>query len=237
MRRPVVQAASFLSPLGGPSEPTAAAVAWFPLVGAVLGAGLGGAWWLADRLWPPALAAALVVALDLALTGLLHLDGLVDAADGLLPHLDRERRLSVMAEPGAGAFGVGVAVAVLLVRWAALASMRPSPLLVAGVWCVSRTAMAATTRLVPYARNRGLATAFVGRGSSVALLAGGAAAVIVAAVGRGLVGVGAVATTAVGAGAVVAFGRRRLGGFTGDVLGAAGLVGETAGLVLAAARW
>jgi cobalamin synthase len=50
----------------------------------------------------------------------------------------------------------------------------------------------------------------------------------------GLVAVGAVA---VGAAGVVAVARRRIGGFTGDVLGASGMVGETAGLVLAAARW
>ncbi|MDQ6928955.1 MAG: adenosylcobinamide-GDP ribazoletransferase, partial [Actinomycetota bacterium] len=113
------RAMSFLTPLGGPSTPSPAAVAWFPVVGVVLGLALSGIWWLGFEAWPAPVAAALVVAADLALTGMLHLDGLVDAADGLLPPLDRQRRLDVMADPAAGAFGVGAAVSVLLLRWAA----------------------------------------------------------------------------------------------------------------------
>jgi len=59
--------------------------------------------------WP--LAAALVLVADLALTGMLHVDGLADAADGLLPHhRDTARRLEVMAAPNVGAFGVAVVV-------------------------------------------------------------------------------------------------------------------------------
>jgi cobalamin synthase len=47
----------------------------------------------------------------------------------------------------------------------------------------------------------------------------------------------AVASSAVGFGAVVLWARCRIGGYTGDVLGAAGMVGETIGLLVAAARW
>src|SRR5262249_5245199 len=111
----------------------------------------------------PAVAAAITVAADLALTGLLHIDGLADSADGLLPHLTRERRLAVMAEPSIGAYGVAVAGAVLLLRFAALASMQPSILLVAGAWCGSRTVMAVAARALPYARTEGgLATVMLG---------------------------------------------------------------------------
>src|SRR5204862_4098680 len=135
------RALAFLTPLGGPAAPSPRALAWFPAVGAALGLALGGAWWVAARVWPPAAAAAVVVAADLALTGMLHLDGLVDSADGLLPHLPRDRRLAVMAAPDVGAFGIAIAAAVLLLRWSSFASRPPSVLLVAGLWCVSRTAM------------------------------------------------------------------------------------------------
>jgi adenosylcobinamide-GDP ribazoletransferase len=172
-------------------------------------------------------AAGVVVAADLALTGLLHLDGLADSADGLLPHLSRDQRLDVMAAPDVGAFGVGVAGAALLLRWSALAVLRPDPALLAGLWCGSRTLMATVATTVPYARDQGLASAFLGGkwiwpvavfGAVVAgVLAGWAAAGV-------LVGV-----------VVVALAKRRIGGFTGDVLGAAGVIGETAGLLVAAA--
>jgi adenosylcobinamide-GDP ribazoletransferase len=229
----VRRAFAFLTPLpvGGSCDPAPAAVAWFPFVGVVVGAGVGGVWWAADRWWPPLVAAALAVVADLALTGMLHVDGLVDTADGLLPPLgDRERRLAVMADPSAGSFGAAALVAVLLVRAAAFASHRPDVAAVAGMWAMSRTTMAFAVRHVTYARPGGLATSFASsRGSDVPLVLGAVVAVVLA-------GWSAVAVAGAAALVVVAA-WRRLGGFTGDVLGAAGVVGETAGLVVLAATW
>lgn len=228
------RALSFLTPMGGAVAPSPAALAWFPVVGAMLGLVLGGVWWVADRLWAAPVAAAVVVAADLALTGMLHFDGLVDSADGLLPPLDRARRLEVMADPAAGAFGVGVAVVVLLLRWASLAALAPAPWLLAALWCGSRLAMAVVAGTVPYARPGGLAGAFLGdRRWPVA----GVLLLVALAVAAGGDGIGGVVALVVAAAAVVALAVRRLGGFTGDVLGAAGLLGETAGLLVAAARW
>jgi adenosylcobinamide-GDP ribazoletransferase len=236
----VLAALSFLTPLGGARAPSAGTLKWFPLVGAALGLALGGIWWGAHRIWPAAVAAAIVVVGDLALTGLLHFDGLVDSADGLLPHLSLQRRLEVMASPEAGAFGVGAGAAVILARWAALYSLRPAVLLLAGTWCFSRTAMAAVARSQPYARGEsGLATAFQGRDAAtwVALTAGLAAAVGFVCAWRVVPGLVSLATGAVAVVAVVGLARRRIGGYTGDVLGAAGLVGETVTVLVAAARW
>jgi adenosylcobinamide-GDP ribazoletransferase len=231
------RALSFLTPLFGASEPCPRTLKWFPFAGAALGLVLGALWWGAERVWPAAVAAAIVVAADLALTGLLHVDGLADSADGLLPHLDRARRLEVMATPDVGAFGVATVGAVLLLRWAALAATAPSPLLLGGLWCASRTVMAVTARTVPYARPGGLASSFLGGRVLAAAIVGGALAVGLAFAGPGVPGAVAVGAVLVGAAGVVVLARRRIGGFTGDVLGASGMVGETAGLVVAAARW
>src|SRR5829696_7389425 len=99
-------------------------------------------WCGAANVWPAPVAAAIVVAADLGITGLLHIDGLADSADGLLPHLDRERRLAVMATPDVGAFGVAVVAAVLLLRFAALASTDPDGwkaiAFLAATWCAAR---------------------------------------------------------------------------------------------------
>lgn len=230
-------ALAFLTPLGGARTPDRRTLSWFPLVGALIGAAVGGVWWGAERLWPPVVAAAVVVAVDLAVTGMLHLDGLVDSADGLLGHLPEERRLAVMSEPTVGAFGVASAVAVILLRFAALASMVPHPALVAGLWCASRTVMAVAARALPYARPAGLVSAFAGGDWRPLVAYGVSAALLLGAAGRGLAGAGAVTAALVAGGLVVAGGRARLGGCTGDVLGAAGIVAETAGLVVAAARW
>jgi adenosylcobinamide-GDP ribazoletransferase len=233
----VRRALSFLTPFFGAKEPSPTAVLWFPVVGAGLGAVIGCVWWLADRLWPPMVTGGLVVVADLALTGMLHFDGLVDSADGLLPHLDTERRLAVMAEPGIGAFGVAVGVMALAMRAAAFAVMRPSLLLVAGLWCASRTLMAVTMTRVPYARSEGgLASAFLGVRVRPIAAEGVLSAVVLAALWRPFPGALAVlAGLAAGIG-VVRLAQRRIGGFTGDVLGAAGMVCETVGLIVAA-RW
>jgi adenosylcobinamide-GDP ribazoletransferase len=234
----VRSALSFLTPLGGARAPTPGALGWFPVVGLVLGLALGGLWWVGAQVWSPGLAAAVVVVADLGLTGLLHVDGLADAADGLLAPMTRRRRMEVMAEPGVGAFGVAVVAAVVLLRWAALAALRPSALLLAAVWCASRTWMAATASAVPYARgDGGLAAPFLGRRSRLTDAAGLVAALALGTAARGVGGAVGVLAGTVAAGAVVALAWRRVGGFTGDVLGAAGMTGETVALVVAAARW
>jgi cobalamin 5'-phosphate synthase/cobalamin synthase len=230
-------ALAFLTPLGGARVPDRRTLSWFPVVGAVIGAATGAVWWGASQLWPPVVAAAIVIAFDLAITGMLHLDGLVDTADGLLGHLERDRRLAVMAEPTVGAFAVATAVVVLLLRFSALATMVPSVALVAGLWCGSRTVMAVAARAVPYARAGGLVSAFTGGDWRPVAIYGTAAALLLGALGQGAPGIGAVAASLVAGALVVLAGRARLGGCTGDILGAAGVLAETAGLVVAAARW
>jgi len=258
----LLQALAFLTCLGGSRTPSRRAGAWFPVVGLALGLVLGGIWWGAHGIWPAAVGAVLVVVADLVLTGMLHFDGLLDTADGLLAPMDRARRLAVMRDPHAGAFGVTAGAGALLVRWVTLAAMVPRPLLLAGLWCASRSAMTLTLATVPYARAEGgLASAFQGPGALPSqglsrwrtaapwvglggILAGGVVAAAQCHLGvrpgvrAGAVGgASAVVAGMVAFAAVVVLARRRLGGFTGDVLGAAGVVGETVGLVVASAHW
>jgi adenosylcobinamide-GDP ribazoletransferase len=242
----VRRALAFLTVVGGAASPSPATLWWFPVAGALIGLVLGGVWWGAARWWSPLVAATVVVTADAALTGLLHLDGLADSADGLLAPMDRDRRLAVMADPTVGAFGVTAVVLVLVLRVAALDSVVAAPLLLAGLWCASRTTMAVIALTQPYARDGGLASAFLGRSparAQVAVLATGGAAVALALtwLGAGHLAHRWLAAVAVGVGvvaavAVAALARRRLGGFTGDVLGAAGVVGETAALLVLAVR-
>jgi adenosylcobinamide-GDP ribazoletransferase len=259
-------AAAFLTAVGGSRRPEPAALDWFPVVGAALGAAVGTVWRQADRQFAPGLAGGLGVAADLAGTGLLHVDGLADAADGLLAPMGRDRRLAVMRQPDVGAFGVAAVATALLVRTTALAAQEPSVLLVSGLWSLARGAMAFAVATQPYARADGLARAFAPSVASAADTAADAAAgageegqraappvagsarqpVVAAAVAflPGLAlcvawdrhrGPGVALGALLAGGGVLALARRRLGGYTGDVLGAGGVVMETVGLVLAAA--
>jgi adenosylcobinamide-GDP ribazoletransferase len=248
-------ALGFLTVVGGAAPPDRRAVHWFGPVGALVGLTVGGVWWASGELWTPLIAAVLAVAVDAALTGMLHLDGLADSADGLLPPLDRERRLDAMAAPDVGAFGVVAVAIVLLLRTAALASVAPEPLLVAGLWAAARAAMALTMAAVRYARapGGGAASGFapvapVGAGDAMpsttvpaavgpAVAAIAAGAVLASRAVGVAVGLGSVAAALLGFAAVVGLAQRRLGGYTGDVLGAAGVVAETVGLLAVAAQW
>ena len=203
----------------------------------------------------PLAAAALVVAADLALTGALHFDGLLDSADGLLPHLPRERRLAVMADPHVGAFAVATGATALLLRTAALAALGAArPLLLAALWSLSRTAMAVTALTGRYARTHGLASSFLVRrprradrryraAPSPARPRRSARAVAASAPswpsGLALADDPGPSSpwSLAGAGGRRrgAPARRRIGGFTGDTLGAGGVVAETVGLLAAAA--
>jgi adenosylcobinamide-GDP ribazoletransferase len=247
------RALAFLTPFGGAATPAPSTLNWFPVVGAVIGLAVGALWWVAGRAWPPLVAGGVALVSDVVFTGYLHLDGLADAADGLLPPMSRERRLEVMADPAVGAFGAVTLCMVLVLRFAAFASTMAAPLVVAALWCGSRAAMAVVTRTSPYARPGGLATAFAAptsdqrpagdrdrrriAGVAVPGLVGLALTTALAIVGRGTHGVAAVAAELTAFAAVVAFAHRRVGGFTGDVLGAAGVVGETIGLLVLAAKW
>jgi adenosylcobinamide-GDP ribazoletransferase len=238
-------AVAFLTPLGlGPSGGAAAApspgtMAYFPAVGAALGCVVGWGWRLARRHWAPLPAAALAVAADAVLTGALHLDGLADAADGLLAHAPAQSRLEIMAEPRVGTFGTVALGLSLIARTSALASLAPSPVLLSAIYGASRAVMVVGSRALPYARDTGLATAFLPSSPGwdaplVASLAGASAALALASVGRGRQGAVAVVTGWATGALVLGLARRRLGGFTGDVLGAAGTLCETAALVMAA---
>jgi adenosylcobinamide-GDP ribazoletransferase len=233
-------ALGFLTVVGGAAPPDRRAPAWFGAVGAVVGLAVGGVWWAAGELWPPLVAAVLAVTADAALTGMLHLDGLADSADGLLPPIDRDRRLAIMAAPDVGAFGMAAVALVLVARVAALASLAPEPLLVAGLWAGSRAAMALTLGRVPYARGPGgSAAGFAGGpGTTPAIAATLVAATVAVLAALGIVpGAVTVLAAAAGFAGLVALAVRRIGGYTGDVLGAAGAVAETVGLLVAAARW
>lgn len=230
-------ALGFLTIVGtAAGRPDRRAVAWFAPVGALVGLAVGNVWWAAADLWPPLLAALLAVVVDALLTGMLHLDGLADSADGLLPPLPRARRLAVMADPAAGAFAVVVVALVLAIRVGALAALTPNPLPLLGLWAAARAAMAVTIATVPYARaaEGGLASAFAGAPVAPALVGGGIGLGVVVLTVGGPAGLAAALALPLGAGGVVALAVRRLGGFTGDVLGAAGVMGETFGLLLAA---
>jgi adenosylcobinamide-GDP ribazoletransferase len=196
-----------------------------PLVGALLGLLAAGLLAGLVRLGAsaPLASASTVGVLALATRGL-HLDGLADTADGLGSAAPPERALAVMRSPEVGAFGVATLVLVLLTQVAALAQLAGgSHWVSAGLGvAVGRVALVwGCRRGLPAARAGGLGALVAGTVPGWVCLLWTVAAATVGAVAAGPPGAAAVAAATGLAVLLVAHARRRLGGVTGDVLGAA----------------
>jgi adenosylcobinamide-GDP ribazoletransferase len=221
----------------GPDDVARGAVL-FPVVGAGIGALVGGVAVGLDSRLTLLLAAALAVAVEALVTGAIHLDALADTADGLGAST-RERALEVMREPAIGSFGATALALDLLVKTAALAALLdgPDPVLAAtAAVALGRAAPLALSWALPYAR------AAAGTGASLAdgaratsLAAGLLLGVGIAVAALGLRGLWLAAGAAVAVLVVGLVAGRRFGGVTGDVLGAAVELGTTFALVAAAA--
>lgn len=218
-----------------PARPPAAvrplgAVGLAPLAAAPLGVLAG----LACLLPVTPLAAAAVAVLLVVLgSRALHVDGLADTADGLTASYSREPSLAVMKTGDVGPAGVAAVVLVLLAQVAGIASLIDDPVLVGVAVATSRWSLLLTcVRGIPAARTDGLGNPFAGsvpRWVAVAGVIAWAAGMGVLAQARGLVAVAAAVLL------VAALLRRcttRIGGVTGDVLGAAIEIALAAQLVV-----
>lgn len=212
---------------------------YFPLIGAVIGVIGGGTYALASAVLPPGVAAGLALAAGLIATGALHEDGLADLCDGLGGGTTREQALEIMRDSRIGAFGaLGLLVSVGL-RWAALATLAASQGFVAMILAhtLSRAALPPVMAFCRYARPAGLAAPPAERVSGREVVVALIAALAIAFIAGPIVAVLAAAAAGLSAALVLALILRRLGGYTGDGLGAIQQAAEIAVLVLLAGLW
>ena len=174
-------------------------------------------------LFPQPVAAVLAVIILLAISGGLHMDGLSDTADGFFSSRSREQVLEIMQDSRAGAMGVIAIVFVLALKIAALATM---PLERMG-WAVflmpiaGRAALLVFMSLLPYARPEGgLATLFYSQSSKVGAIWGTVLLCLAGLLTSGRLGLIAGALTMVFIFLFARYCRRKIGGATGDTLGA-----------------
>lgn len=198
-------------------------LAFFPIVGLLIGAFVAALGELLGLVFPPLVASAILVIALLAVSGGLHLDGLADTADAFFSSRSRERMLEIMRDSRSGPMGVMAVVCVLLIKFSALASA-PA----AQRWAVlllmplaGRAALVVSLQLLPYARAQGgLASIFHAQRSrglaawAVTLLAGAGWCAL------GRAGLVAACATVVVIFLFAACTRRKIGGLTGDTLGA-----------------
>lgn len=244
MIRSLALALQLLTRLPTPSFSTAPrpeelgqSVLFFPLVGLIIGALLAG---LHTALGPvdPGVSAALLLAVWALITGGLHLDGLADCADAWIGGQgDRDRTLAIMKDPRSGPIAIVVVVLTLIGKFAALQALLQTDdaavaLLLAPV--LGRTIIVLLLMTTPYVRPDGLGTPYANflprlGCRLLVLLIMGATAALLKEQGIVLIAVFAISVCGMRYGLM-----ERLGGTTGDALGAACEWAETVTLIVLA---
>ena len=208
----------------------------FPVIGAAVGALTGLIAWAAAFVLPPFPSAVLGVGAGVLITGALHLDGLADTADGIGASLAGGDPSAVMHDPRLGVFGGTALLLDLSLRIGVLNALVAGPRFPAeaiAAGALGRAVAIALLATTPYAGG--------GTGAwtrEVGVARGLIAATVTAAIGLAAVGpvFGAITIAAATASALIRrWSRRRLGGMTGDTLGAAAELSETLGLTVALA--
>ena len=214
-------------------------IALFPVAGLVIAIAPATVFYLASLLLPTTVAAGLAIAVGLLVTGALHEDGFADCADGLGATPDRKKALEIMRDSRIGTYG---AIALLIsvgLRWMALATMAP----LSGVLALliahsgSRSAITLAMRYSIYARPEGL-----GQQADGDLPSGGFETAILLAAAIAFVmgwfaGIMALVAGFAFAWLYLKYLEHRLGGFTGDGLGAMQQIAEITILIALAGFW
>ena len=209
--------------------------AYFPLVGILIGILLAICNEALGLFLPIQVVCVLVIALLVILTGAIHLDGFIDTLDGLAGGRGKDKVLEIMKDSRIGAIGVVGVIVLLMIKYVSLVST-PRGFLwkaimlmpVAGRWSIAQLCYSSK-----YARENGTAKPFVSPGSKKRGIFAAALTLAVLAVFLGWRGVAIGVLLSLFTHGFKAFFHRKLGGVTGDVLGAANELNEVLFLVLA----
>ncbi len=207
----------------------------FPLVGALIGAAVGGVDLLALKILPEWPAAFLAIIFGLLLTGALHEDGLADCADGFGGGRDKDAKLAIMRDSRIGAYGTLALILSMGLRAAALVALdNPAGALIVA-HAFSRAVLPGLMIALPPASASGLA-ASAGTPSKADFLIALGVAIALSAPLLGLWLVPVLGITALVVGAMTVLAHRQIGGYSGDVLGASQQSCEIAILLTILAR-
>jgi adenosylcobinamide-GDP ribazoletransferase len=223
---------------------------YFPLVGSLVGAINVGVWWLCNRWFPPAVSVGLMIAASLMVTGAFHEDGFADACDGFGGGTTPERILSIMQDSRVGAYGaIGIAM-MLGLKWATLLMLPGAaiPLVVIGAHTMSRWCSTGLIWALRYVRSdsNGKSKPLANSLSGLDWVLSGAIGALALAIMMLVTDVPLNSPTckalpaamlAAGAAACLtaAYFKRRIGGYTGDCLGATQQLSELAFILTALA--
>lgn len=194
---------------------------YFPLIGLLIGLILVAAYSIYMLIFPPLISATLTVFTLIKITGGLHMDGLSDMADAFLSHRDKEKTMEIMKDSRIGSMGALAQSGVILLKIAAvyeLSSLTLGGLLLAPV--VGRSAILLVSNSTPHARTNGLGNLVNPSKNKSLLIYSILTSLILAALSLGWRGIICTIISLVTAVIISKISIRKIGGFTGDILGA-----------------
>ena len=229
-------AAQFLTrvPIRLRTEPDlAAAVPWFPVVGAVIGTAVGLSAVGLMEVVPASVAAAVAIIVGMMITGAFHEDGLADTADAL-GGTTPQRRREILKDSRHGSYGVAAMCSTIVLRIVCVASLGPAAAFagLVSAHTLGRGAAVATMMIARPAPHEGLGADYTRVLSRRAAAAGVLAALALAGAVSGWWVGPLVFATSLGAAAVIRIAHRAFGGISGDLLGAVEQVGECLVLIV-----
>ncbi len=211
-------------------------LAYFPLIGLLLGVILLGLNFGLALFLPSSVVNALLVASLAFLTGAHHLDGLIDTFDGVMAGKSKEERLAIMSDSKVGAFGIVAAILVLLLKYVSLSSVTILPALLL-MPTLSRWTMVSIMSAFPYAKTSGMGLAFKQGANWKRLTVSTVIALAVALIILQIQGLALIAALWLVIFGIASYFRSRLGGLTGDSYGAINELAEVAVLLLIMVIW
>jgi adenosylcobinamide-GDP ribazoletransferase len=221
---------------------------FFPLVGALVGLIAAGIWWVCSLFFPPLVAVGLMMGVSLLLTGAFHEDGFADVCDGFGGGRRRDAVLAIMKDSRVGAYGAIGVVMMLGLKWSVLVSLPYAgfPIIVIGAHMVSRWCAISLIWRLPYvradaeAKSKPLADSLSGTDWLLSGVLGALillpALLLIDPAARSQVALALLAALALSGITTVSaagFFKSRIGGYTGDCLGATQQLAELSFLLAA----
>jgi adenosylcobinamide-GDP ribazoletransferase len=137
-------------------------IKYFPLVGAIIGIFLYGINILAGKITENRqIAAIIIIIAEIFITGLIHIDGLADTADGLFSYAEKEKILEIMKDSRVGTNGAVALILYFMTKVILLSEIRPEYIILYPV--ISRMSTSINAGLGEYARKNGMSNGIIGK--------------------------------------------------------------------------
>ncbi|MDP3791985.1 MAG: adenosylcobinamide-GDP ribazoletransferase [Candidatus Omnitrophota bacterium] len=205
---------------------------YFPVIGLLLGTLLAGIAFISTS-FPPLVGSALILIVWVVITGAIHLDGFADTCDGFYGKRSKEDILKIMRDSRIGTMGAAGIALLLLFKFAIIASIHPEDLwkILLAAAVSARWLQAFACSVSKYARDEGKAKYFVKYAKRADIFAGAVFTLILNWFLMGIKGIVLTALLSVTIFLFIQYAKRKIGGMTGDTIGAANEIAEVSALL------